>query len=239
MLSQVWVCCPDLWSFGRKMRAQSLQIACHSLHSATCRAKGRRWRQVIFHDLWQPPVERWWLYHRLSAIMTSQKAFLPLKRGRASDIIKRLSHEKRKVKAFWLRKKNILITRAMTDKIVGGCVRTSFTGRTEAGIILGWKRASIWRLWGSLGRQASTLAPFVGTLAQSTAKMSAPSKSRSSARGDEGYFEWREAMERRQFGSERQMQALLQETTRLREENVVLRIQASSSGPPRDQRSRG
>nr|CAN65304.1 hypothetical protein VITISV_042318 [Vitis vinifera] len=52
--------------------------------------------------------------------------------------------------------------------------------------------------------------------------------------GDEGYFEWREAMERRQLESERQMQALLQETTRLREENAVLRIQASSSGPSRD-----
>ncbi|KAL6333282.1 hypothetical protein AAG906_028465 [Vitis piasezkii] len=35
------------------------------------------------------------------------------------------------------------------------------------------------------------------------------------------------------------MQALLQETARLREENVVLRIQASSTGPPRGQRSRG
>ncbi|RVW27837.1 hypothetical protein CK203_106091 [Vitis vinifera] len=35
------------------------------------------------------------------------------------------------------------------------------------------------------------------------------------------------------------MQALLQETTRLREENVVLRIQASSTGPPRRQLSRG
>ena len=35
------------------------------------------------------------------------------------------------------------------------------------------------------------------------------------------------------------MQALLQETTGLREENTMLRIQASSSGPLRDQRSRG
>ena len=35
------------------------------------------------------------------------------------------------------------------------------------------------------------------------------------------------------------MQALLQETARLREENVVLRIQASSTGPPRGQCSRG
>ena len=35
------------------------------------------------------------------------------------------------------------------------------------------------------------------------------------------------------------MQALLQETRRLREENAVLRIQVSSSGPPHNQRSRG
>ena len=70
-------------------------------------------------------------------------------------------------------------------------------------------------------------------------KMSTLSRSRLSARGDEGYFEWRETMERRQLESEQKMQALLQETTRLREENVVLRIQVLSSGPPHDQQSRG
>ncbi|RVW58327.1 hypothetical protein CK203_105071 [Vitis vinifera] len=43
----------------------------------------------------------------------------------------------------------------------------------------------------------------------------------------------------RQLASERQLKALLQETERLREENAVLRIQASTSGPPRRQRSRG
>ncbi|KAJ9678148.1 hypothetical protein PVL29_022900 [Vitis rotundifolia] len=69
--------------------------------------------------------------------------------------------------------------------------------------------------------------------------MSTPSKSRSSTRGEEDYFEWRQAIERRQLESERQMQALLQETARLKEENAVLRIQASSTGPPRGQRSRG
>ena len=69
--------------------------------------------------------------------------------------------------------------------------------------------------------------------------MSTPSRSRSSAKRDEGYFEWRKTMERRQLESKRQMQALLQETTRLREENAVLRIQVSSSGPPHDQRPRG
>ena len=69
--------------------------------------------------------------------------------------------------------------------------------------------------------------------------MSTLSRSRSSTRGDEGYFEWRKTMERRQLENERQMQALLQETRRLREENEVLRIQVSSSGPPHDQRPRG
>ncbi|KAL6317329.1 hypothetical protein AAG906_030082 [Vitis piasezkii] len=58
--------------------------------------------------------------------------------------------------------------------------------------------------------------------------MTSPSRSRSSARGDESYFEWRSDMERRQRENERQMQILLQETRRLREENNVLRIQGSS-----------
>ncbi|RVW53310.1 hypothetical protein CK203_088509 [Vitis vinifera] len=66
-----------------------------------------------------------------------------------------------------------------------------------------------------------------------------PSCSRSSGRGEDDNFEWRLAIERRQLASERQLKALLQETERLREENAVLRIQASTSGPPRRQRSRG
>ena len=70
-------------------------------------------------------------------------------------------------------------------------------------------------------------------------KMSTPSRSCSSTMGDEGYFDWRESMEKRKLESERQVQALLQETSRLREENDVLRIQVSSSGPPHDQRLRG
>ena len=69
--------------------------------------------------------------------------------------------------------------------------------------------------------------------------MATPSRSRSSGRGEEDNFEWRQTIERRQLASERQLKALLQETERLREENVVLRIQASTSGPPRRQRSRG
>ncbi|RVW69736.1 hypothetical protein CK203_060622 [Vitis vinifera] len=57
--------------------------------------------------------------------------------------------------------------------------------------------------------------------------------------GRDDNFEWRQTIERRQLASERQLKALLQETERLREENAVLRIQASTSGPPRRQRSRG
>nr|CAN65280.1 hypothetical protein VITISV_035563 [Vitis vinifera] len=68
--------------------------------------------------------------------------------------------------------------------------------------------------------------------------MATPSRSRSSGRGEDDNFEWRQTIERRQLASERQLKALLQETERLREENVVLRIQASTSGPPRRQRSR-
>nr|CAN77000.1 hypothetical protein VITISV_042383 [Vitis vinifera] len=76
-------------------------------------------------------------------------------------------------------------------------------------------------------------------LIQSLIKMATPSQSRSSGKGVEDNFEWRQAIERRQLASERQLKALLQETERLREENVALRIQASTSGPPRRQRLRG
>ncbi|RVW12559.1 hypothetical protein CK203_008912 [Vitis vinifera] len=55
----------------------------------------------------------------------------------------------------------------------------------------------------------------------------------------EDNHEWRQAIEKRQLASEKQLRALLQETERLREENAVLRIQASTSGPPRRQRSKG
>ena len=54
-----------------------------------------------------------------------------------------------------------------------------------------------------------------------------------------GYFDRRKSMERLQRESKWQVQALLQETRRLREENDVLRIQVSSLGPPHDQRPRG
>ena len=56
--------------------------------------------------------------------------------------------------------------------------------------------------------------------------------------GDESYFDWRASMEIRQRESERQVQALFQETRRLEEENNVLRIQVSSSGPPRSRQPR-
>ncbi|RVW62167.1 hypothetical protein CK203_062585 [Vitis vinifera] len=69
--------------------------------------------------------------------------------------------------------------------------------------------------------------------------MVTPSRSRSSGRGEEDNSEWRQAIERRQLANERQLQALFQETERLREENAILRIQASSTGPPRRQRSKG
>ena len=68
--------------------------------------------------------------------------------------------------------------------------------------------------------------------------MLTPSKSRSSTMGSKGYFNRRESMERSQLKSERQMQALLCKTRRLKEENEVLRIQLSSSGPPRSQQPR-
>ena len=69
--------------------------------------------------------------------------------------------------------------------------------------------------------------------------MATPSRSQSSGRGEEDNFEWRKAIERRQLASEKQLKALLQETERLREENAVLCIHASTSGPSRRQCSRG
>ncbi|RVW77300.1 hypothetical protein CK203_050122 [Vitis vinifera] len=69
--------------------------------------------------------------------------------------------------------------------------------------------------------------------------MATPSQSLSSGKEEEDNSEWRQAIERRQLASERQLKALIQETERLREENAVLRIQASTSGSPRHQRSRG
>ncbi|RVW31577.1 hypothetical protein CK203_087943 [Vitis vinifera] len=69
--------------------------------------------------------------------------------------------------------------------------------------------------------------------------MATPSQSRSSGRKEEDNHEWRQAIEKRQLASGKTTRALLQETERLREENAVLRIQASTSGPPRRQRSRG
>ena len=90
------------------------------------------------------------------------------------------------------------------------------------------------------GREASTLASSMGkSLIQSPTKIATLSQSRSSGKEEEDHSEWRHAIERRQLASEQQLQTLLQETERLREENAVLRIQASSTGPPRRQHSRG
>ena len=50
--------------------------------------------------------------------------------------------------------------------------------------------------------------------------------------GSDDYFDQRENMERRQQESKRQVQSLLCEIRRLREEIEVLRIQVSSSSPP-------
>ncbi|KAJ9678369.1 hypothetical protein PVL29_020518 [Vitis rotundifolia] len=58
--------------------------------------------------------------------------------------------------------------------------------------------------------------------------MSTHSRSRSSAISGEGYFDWHDNLERRQQENER----------KLRHENEVLWIQASSSSPSSNRRSR-
>ncbi|RVW17933.1 hypothetical protein CK203_108000 [Vitis vinifera] len=102
-------------------------------------------------------------------------------------------------------------------------------------------RPPIWQLRGSPGTRGLNIGAVCGkiSLIQSPAKMATPSQSHSSGREEEDNSKWRRAIERRQLASERQLKALLQETEKLREENAVLRIQASTSGPPRRQRSRG
>ncbi|RVW39465.1 hypothetical protein CK203_101505 [Vitis vinifera] len=64
----------------------------------------------------------------------------------------------------------------------------------------------------------------IGAVYGNEIKMSTPSRSRSSTIGSKGYFNWHESMHRCQQKSERQMQALLHETRRFREENEVLHI---------------
>ena len=48
--------------------------------------------------------------------------------------------------------------------------------------------------------------------------------------GSDDYFDWRERMERRQWESERQVQSLLCEIRRLKEENDEFSAQVLSSG---------
>ncbi|RVW36645.1 hypothetical protein CK203_072894 [Vitis vinifera] len=93
-------------------------------------------------------------------------------------------------------------------------------------------RPSIWQLRGSPGTRGLNIGAVCGKVADSvTNKDGHIFRSRSSRKEEEDNFEWRRAIERRQLASERQLQALLQETEKLREENAVLRIQASSTGP--------
>ncbi|RVW27950.1 hypothetical protein CK203_094090 [Vitis vinifera] len=68
--------------------------------------------------------------------------------------------------------------------------------------------------------------------------MATPSRSRSSGREGKMILNGVKPSKEDSWRGERQLKALLQETERLREENAVLRIQASTSGPPRRQRSR-
>ncbi|RVX10766.1 hypothetical protein CK203_018296 [Vitis vinifera] len=69
--------------------------------------------------------------------------------------------------------------------------------------------------------------------------MATPSQSRSSGRGEEDNLEWRQAIEKRQLASEKQLRALLQETERLRKKTLCYAFKPQRQGPPPRQRSRG
>ena len=182
------------------------------------------------YNFWQLPAEQWWLCHHLKYHHDKPKSLPTIKEDKAPDTIKN-PHIVKEGKHSYPKEENPRENRKMLEikvnKTIRWCVRTPypdiFCRLNEAGTIFSWGNASIWQLQWPQWREASTLAPYVGTVA--TIKMSTPSRSRSSAKRDEGYFEWRKTMERRQLESKRQMQALLQETRRLREENEVLRIQ--------------
>ena len=66
-------------------------------------------------------------------------------------------------------------------------------------------------------------------------RMSTPSRNQSSIMGDEDYFVWHERTKRCQRENEQQMQTLLRQTERLREENEELRAQISIVGPSQSQ----
>ena len=83
---------PDMLSESLTKVSKSYYViptACHSLRSATCRAKGQEWWQVTSHDLYQPrrlPRSLTAAHRVMMAlpppryIITSQKVFPPLKR---------------------------------------------------------------------------------------------------------------------------------------------------------------
>ena len=73
----------------------------------------------------------------LRGIMTSQKVSLPLKREAELLTLYKDLHTRRKVSLLYLEKGQLLDLFIMADKIIGGCVRTSFAGTTEPELYLG------------------------------------------------------------------------------------------------------
>ncbi|RVW96452.1 hypothetical protein CK203_029622 [Vitis vinifera] len=69
--------------------------------------------------------------------------------------------------------------------------------------------------------------------------MATPSRSRSSGRGEEDNSEWRQAIEKKTVGKRTTTESSPPGDRKIKRENAVLRIQASTSGSPRRQRSRG
>ena len=121
----------------------------------------------------------------------------------------------------------------MRPDTLSGCLLQVLRLNQES-ILVEIVRSSIWQLRGLPGMRNLNIGAVCGkiSLIQSPAKMATPSQSRSSGKEEEDNSEWRRAIERRQLASERQLKALLKETERFREENAVLRIQASTFERP-------
>ncbi|RVX15448.1 hypothetical protein CK203_009059 [Vitis vinifera] len=113
----------------------------------------------------------------------------------------------------------------MADKTIGGVCPDTLSERllqerlNQESILVKIARPSIWKLRGSSWTRSLNIGVVYGKIVDSvTDEDSHTFQSRSSGKEEEDHSEWRHAIERRQLAREQQLQTLLQETERLREE---------------------